>query len=251
MEKWRFNSMLFNRELEYRCGLSKSMDSFGPIENTGVSEDKILTDIDKNTLNWNDSDNSSCSNVDYLVGVRNIRNFLSDKTFLVRDKKKKSFSIYFDIDNKILEIDSENSFLNEPESFFYSYNNSSYLNNVSKSDSMYDTQSSWNNTLKSCIENYLRSVISIESYTLGDSDKNNDSYFYSYICGRRINWNESESSSIITSTNDTNDSDLTRRESSNDLDETQKYKHLWVECENCYGLNYKKFSHSTHKCLYF
>nr|YP_010294845.1 acetyl-CoA carboxylase beta subunit [Crotalaria albida]UMO90783.1 acetyl-CoA carboxylase beta subunit [Crotalaria albida] len=241
MEKWRFNSMLFNRELEYRCGLSKSMDSFGPIENTGVSEDKILTDIDKNTLNWNDSDNSSSSNVDYLVGVRNIRNFLSDKTFLVRDKKKKSFSIYFDIDNQILEIDSENSFLSEPESFFYSYNNSSYLNNVSKSDSMYDTQSSWNNTLKSCIENYLRSVICIDSYTLGDSDKNNDSYFYSYICGRRINWNESESSSIITSTNDTNDSDLTRRESSNDLDETQKYKHLWVECENCYGLNYKKF----------
>ncbi|KAK7231357.1 hypothetical protein RIF29_48057 [Crotalaria pallida] len=241
MEKWRFNSMLFNRELEYRCGLSKSMDSFGPIENTGVSEDQILTDMDKNTLNWNDSDNSSCSNVDYLVGVRNIRNFLSDKTFLVRDKKKNSFSIYLDIDNKILEIDSENSFLSEPESFFYSYNNSSYLNNVSKSDSMYDTKSSWNNTINSCIENYLRSLICIDSYTLGHSDKNNDRYFYSYICGRRINWNESENSSIITSTNDTNDSDLTRRESSNDLDETQKYKHLWVECENCYGLNYKKF----------
>ncbi|KAK7234885.1 hypothetical protein RIF29_46575 [Crotalaria pallida] len=106
---------------------------------------------------------------------------------------------------------------------------------------MYDTKSSWNNTINSCIENYLRSLICIDSYTLGHSDKNNDRYFYSYICGRRINWNESENSSIITSTNDTNDSDLTRRESSNDLDETQKYKHLWVECENCYGLNYKKF----------
>ena len=21
------------------------------------------------------------------------------------------------------------------------------------------------------------------------------------------------------------------------LDESQKYKHLWLECENCYGLN--------------
>nr|YP_010512564.1 acetyl-CoA carboxylase beta subunit [Baptisia leucophaea]UXL83971.1 acetyl-CoA carboxylase beta subunit [Baptisia leucophaea] len=219
MEKWWFNSMVFNRELEYRCGLSKSMDSFRPIENTSVS-------------------------VDYLVGVRNIRNFLSDKTFLVRDSKRNSYSITFDIENPILEIDNDNSFLSESESFFYIFKNSSYLNNVSKSDddhSMYDTN--WNNNINSWIESYLHSRICIDSYILGDSDKYNynDSYFYSYICGKGRNWSESESSSIITSTNDTNDSDLTRRESSNDLDETQKYKHLWVECENCYGLNYKKF----------
>nr|WNM89831.1 acetyl-CoA carboxylase carboxyltransferase beta subunit [Thermopsis alpina] len=203
-KKWWFNSMLFNRELEYRCGLSKSVDSFGPIENTSVSEDQILTDMDKNIHSWNDSE------------------------------------------NQILEIDNDNSFLSEPESFFYIYNNSSYLNNVSKSDddhSMYDTKSSWNNNINNCIESYLRSRICIDSSILGDSDKYNDSYFYSYICGKGRNWSESESSSIITitSTNDTNESDLTRRESSNDLDETQKYKHLWVECENCYGLNYKKF----------
>nr|YP_010512400.1 acetyl-CoA carboxylase beta subunit [Holocalyx balansae]UXL83724.1 acetyl-CoA carboxylase beta subunit [Holocalyx balansae] len=244
MEKWWFNSMLFNRELEYRCGLSKSMDSFGPIENTSVSEDPILTDMDKNIHSWNDSDNSSYSNVDYLVGVRNIRNFLSDKTFLVRDSNRNSYSIYFDIENQILEIDNDHSFLSEPESFFYSYKNSSYLNNASKSDYMYDTKSSWNNNINSCIESYLRSQICIDSYILGDSDKYNDSYFYSYICGKGRNSSESESSSIITSTNDTNDSDLTRRESSNDLDETKKYKHLWIECENCYGLNYKKFFQS-------
>ena len=52
--------MLFNRELEYRCGLSKSMDSFGPIENISVSQDPILTDVDKNS---SDSDNSSYNNV--------------------------------------------------------------------------------------------------------------------------------------------------------------------------------------------
>nr|QUG10749.1 acetyl-CoA carboxylase carboxyltransferase beta subunit [Ormosia henryi] len=243
MEKWWFNSMLFNRELEYRCGLSKSMDSFGPIENTSVSEDEIITYMDKNIHSWNDSDNSSYSNIDYLVGVRNIRNFLSDKTFLVRDSKSKSYSIYLDIENQILKIDNDHSFLSEPESFFYSYKNSSYLNNVSKSDDdhyMYDTKSSWNNNINSCIESYLRSQICIDSYILGDSDKYNDSYFYSYICGKGRNSSESENSSIITSTNDTNDSDLTRRKSSNDLDETQKYKHLWIECENCYGLNYNK-----------
>lgn len=209
MEKGWFNSMLLNRD---EWWLSKSTNCFGPIENTGVSEDQILTDMDKNIHNWNDSDNSSCSNVDDLIGVKNI----------------------------------ENSFLSEPgepESFFYSYQNSSYLNNVYTIDSMYHNKSSWTNIINSCIESYLRSRLCIDSYFLGDSDKNNDSYFSSYICGKgiSISWSESESSGIITSTNYTNDNDLTIRESSNDLDETQKYKHLWVECENCYGLNYKKF----------
>nr|QVX30922.1 acetyl-CoA carboxylase carboxyltransferase beta subunit [Dialium guineense] len=246
MEKWWFNSMLFIRGLEYRCGLSKSMDSFGPIENTSVSEDPIIADMDKNVHSWSESDNSSYSNVDYLVGVGNIWNFLSDNTFLVRDSNRDSYSIYFDIENQIFEIDSDHSFLSEPESSFYSYKNSSYLNNVSKSYDphyehyRYDTKYSWNNHINSCIDSYLRSQICIDSSILSDSDKYNDSYIYSYICGKGRNCSESESSSIITSTNDTNDSDLTRRESSNDLDETQKYRHLWIQCENCYGLNYKK-----------
>nr|YP_009127535.1 acetyl-CoA carboxylase carboxyltransferase beta subunit [Lupinus albus]AHY33150.1 acetyl-CoA carboxylase carboxyltransferase beta subunit [Lupinus albus] len=217
MEKGRFNSIVLNRDEEK---LSKSTNRFCP---TDFSEYliSILKPIDKNIPNWNDSDNSSCS----------------------RDSKRNSFSRYFDIEKQLLEIDNANSFLSEPESLFYSYPNSNYPNNVSKIDSMYDNKSSWNNIINSCIESYLRSPICIDSYFLGDSDKNNDSYFSSYICGKGISWSESESSSIITSTNDTNDSDLTIRESSNDLDldETQKYKHLWVECENCYGLNYKKF----------
>nr|YP_009768761.1 acetyl-CoA carboxylase beta subunit [Cenostigma pyramidale]QIS99379.1 acetyl-CoA carboxylase beta subunit [Cenostigma pyramidale] len=246
MEKWCFNSMLFNRELEYRCGLSKSMDSFGPIENTSVSEDPILTDMDKNIQSWSDSDNSSYSNVDYLVGVGNIRNFISDDTFLVKDSNRDSYSIYFDIENQIFEIFNDHSFLSELESYFYSYKNSSYLNNVSKSDdldydhSMYDTKYSWNKHINNCIDSYLRSQICMDNYILGDSDKYNDSYIYSYICGKGRKSSESESSSIITRTNSTSNSDLTRRKSSNDLDETKKYRHLWIQCENCYGLNYKK-----------
>ncbi|TDJ72518.1 hypothetical protein E2H86_25510 [Pseudomonas putida] len=48
MEKWWFNFMLFNRKLEYRCELSKLMDSFGFIENISLREDfKILIDIEK------------------------------------------------------------------------------------------------------------------------------------------------------------------------------------------------------------
>nr|YP_009402364.1 acetyl-CoA carboxylase carboxyltransferase beta subunit [Dichrostachys cinerea]APA33005.1 acetyl-CoA carboxylase carboxyltransferase beta subunit [Dichrostachys cinerea] len=248
MEKWWFNSMLFNRELEYRCGLSKSMDSFGPIENTSGSDEPILyeTDMDKNIQRWSDGDNSSYSNVDYLVGVGNIRNFISDDTFLVRDSNRDSYSIYFDIENQIFEIDNDHSFLSELESFFYSYKNFSYLNNVSKSDDpdydhyIYDTKYSWNNHINNCIDSYLRSQICIDGYILGDSDKYNDSYIYNYICGKGRNLSERGNSSIRTRTNATSDNDLTRRESSNDLEETKKYRHLWIQCENCYGLNYKK-----------
>ncbi|RDY14685.1 Acetyl-coenzyme A carboxylase carboxyl transferase subunit beta, chloroplastic, partial [Mucuna pruriens] len=240
MEKWWFNSMLFNRKLEYRCELSKSMDSLGLIENknTSVSEEdpKILTDMNKKIHSWTDTDNSSYS-------VRNIQNFLSDKTLLVRDNKRNSYSIYLDIENQTLEIDNDHPFLSELESFF-----SSYLNNVSKNDDdhyMYDTKYSWNNNINSCIDSYLDSQICIDSFILGDSDKYNDSYFYSYFFGKDRNSSESEnsSSSIITNTNDTNDSDsiIIIRESYKNLDKTKKYKHLWIECENCYGLNYQIF----------
>ena len=247
MEKWWFNSILFNRELEYGCGLTKSMDSFDPIENIGVSEeDPIITDMDKNIHGWSDSDNSSYSNVDYLVGVSDIRSLISDETFLVRDSNRGSYSIYFDIENPIFEIDNDHSFLSEPESSFYSYKNSSYLNNVSisKSDethydrSMYDTKNTWNNHINSCVDSYLRSQTGIDSSILSDSD---NSYIYSSICSADRNSSESESSSISIITSNTNDSAFTIGEDSNDLDETPKYSHLWVQCENCYGLNYKKF----------
>ena len=245
MEKWRFDSIFFNGILEYRCGLSKSINSLGdPIENTSVNEDPILNDMDKDIPSGSDSDNSSCNNVDHLVGVRYIRNLLSDDTFLVRDSNRDSYSIYFDIENKIFEIDNDDSFISEPENSFYSYENSSYLNNLSKNDDprydryVYDTKYSWNNHINSCIDSYLRYQICIDSDILTSNDNYNNSYIYSYICGERGNSNESESSSIRTGADD---SDLTLRESSNDLDVTQKYRHLWVQCENCYGLNYKKF----------
>ena len=176
MKKCWFNSMLFNRKLEYRCELSKSMDNIGPIENINGSEDpKILTDMDNKINGWNDSDNSSYNSFNYLVGASNIQNLLSDKTFLVRDNKRNCYSIYLDIENKTLEIDKDYSF-----------------------------------------------------------------YSYIFAKGRNCSENETSSSSIITSTNDTNDSDSTIGESSNNLDESQKYKYLWIDCENCYGLNYKK-----------
>nr|YP_010600713.1 acetyl-CoA carboxylase carboxyltransferase beta subunit [Aralia caesia]WAL06982.1 acetyl-CoA carboxylase carboxyltransferase beta subunit [Aralia caesia]WAL07069.1 acetyl-CoA carboxylase carboxyltransferase beta subunit [Aralia caesia] len=238
MERWWFNSILFKKEFEHRCGLSKSTGSLGPIENTSESEDPNINDMKKNIHSWGGRDNSNYSNVDHLFGVKDIRNFISDETFLVRDSNGNSYSIYFDIENHIFEIDNGHSFQSELESSFYSYRNSSYLNNGSNSDDphydhyMYDTQYSWNNNINSCIDNYLQSQIFIETDIVSGSDNYSNSSIYSSICG------EIEGSGIRTSTDG---SDLTIRESSNDLDVTQKYRHLWVQCENCYGLNYKKF----------
>lgn len=252
MEKWRFNSILSNVELGYRCRLTKGMDPFATdwesLAKTSnfnsISEDPILNDTDKNknTHSTSNSDNSSSIRVDHLVGVRDSWNFSIDETFLVRDSNRDSYSIYFDFDieNQVFEIDTDHSFMSELESSFYSYWNSSYLNNKSRSsDSHYDhTKYSWKNYINSCIDRYIRSQICIDSSILSGSNNYSENYIYSYICGERGNTSESESSSLRTITNG---SDFTIRESSNNLDITQKYKHLWVQCENCYGLNYKKF----------
>uniref|UniRef100_A0AAU6N226 Acetyl-coenzyme A carboxylase carboxyl transferase subunit beta, chloroplastic n=3 Tax=Potentilla TaxID=23204 RepID=A0AAU6N226_9ROSA len=240
MEKWWFGSFLFSGELEHGCRLSKSMGGFGPFENTSVSEDQIIDDMDKDVSNC--SDKSNYSNVDRLVGGGSIRNLISDETFFVMDSNRDGYSIYFDIENKNFEIDTDHSFLSELKSSFYQ--TSSYMNTATKSDDNrhdrypYDTNSnySWNNHITSCIDSYLRSQICIDSYILSNSDNYSDSYIYSYICGESRTSSKSGSSSIKTSKDG---SDLTIR--SNNLNVTQKYRHLWIQCENCYGLNYKKF----------
>ncbi|KAG5579869.1 hypothetical protein H5410_050496 [Solanum commersonii] len=47
----------------------------------------------------------------------------------VSDRNGDSYSIYFDIENQIFEVDNDHSFLSELESSFSSYQNLSYLNN--------------------------------------------------------------------------------------------------------------------------
>nr|YP_010488998.1 acetyl-CoA carboxylase subunit beta [Eranthis byunsanensis]UWJ89839.1 acetyl-CoA carboxylase subunit beta [Eranthis byunsanensis] len=237
MEKWRFNSMLSKEELEHRCGLSKSL--VGPIGNTNGGEDPVINNM---IHSWVDSDSSN--NVDHLFGVSDIRGLIYYDTFLVRDRNGENYSIYFDIENMIFEIEDDHSFLSELEIFFSSYLNSSYPNDGSKSGNhyydryMHDTKYSWNNHITSCIQNYLRSEINIDSYISSGSDNYSKSYIYSYICSESVNSIDSESFSIQMSTNGS-DFDLIGKY--NDLDISKKYRHLWVQCENCYGLNYKKF----------
>nr|WGM76370.1 acetyl-CoA carboxylase carboxyltransferase beta subunit [Geonoma longivaginata] len=243
MEKWWFNSMLSNDKLEHRCGLNKSMDSLDAIGHTSGSEEPNGTE--KNIPSRSDSGSYSFRNVDYLFDIMDIWSFISDDTVLVRDSNGDSFSVCFDIENQIFEIDNDSSFLSELESVFSSYlNNGSKRNNHNYYHYIYDddTQSSWNNHINSCIDNYLRFEVSINSSISGGTDNYSDSYIYGYIygfiCTENVTGSESGSSGIRTSKNG---SDFNIRRGSNDFDRKEKYRHLWIQCENCYGLNYKKF----------
>ncbi|XP_051145765.1 acetyl-CoA carboxylase beta subunit (chloroplast) [Andrographis paniculata] len=241
MERWWFNSTVFTKEFEHRYGIKKSTDNLGPIENTSESEDSNQKGGAKNIHSLGGRDNSSYSDVDHLFLVKDIRNFISDDTFLVRDSTGDNYSIHFDIENQIFKIDNDHSFLSELESSFSSYRNSSYRNNGSTSEdslyncSMYDTQSSWNNHITSCIDDYLQYQICIDMSIVSDSS---DSYISRRVFDKRRTNSERGGSSIRTHEKS---SDLTLGEKSNDLDAIQNYKHLWVQCENCYGLNYKRF----------
>nr|YP_010614384.1 acetyl-CoA carboxylase beta subunit [Saussurea gnaphalodes]WAS32307.1 acetyl-CoA carboxylase beta subunit [Saussurea gnaphalodes] len=238
MKRCWFNSMLFKTEFEHRCRLSKSTGSLGPIENASESKDRNRNDTDKNIQSWGGHDNYS--NVDLFFGVKDIWNFISDDTFLVKDSNGDSYSIYFDIENHIFEIDNDHPFCSELESSFD--RDSSYLNNGSKSKNphhdrdMDDTQYTWNNHINSCIDSYLQYQIRIDSYIVSGSDNYSNNYVYGSICDESGNSSKSEDAGIRTRT-----SGKTIPESSTDMDVTQKYRHLWVQCENCYGLNYKKF----------
>nr|YP_009758027.1 acetyl-CoA carboxylase beta subunit [Aspidogyne longicornu]QIM61436.1 acetyl-CoA carboxylase beta subunit [Aspidogyne longicornu] len=191
MKKCWFNSMLPNKKLEHRCGLSKSMDSLDALGHTGGSEELFLNDAEKKIPSW---DNSSFSNINYLnflFDSRKIWSLISDDIFLVRNSNGDSYSLYFDIENQIFDIDNASSFLSELDIFFSNFLNSeSNSSNYYSYYSMYDTQSNWNNHMNSCIDTYLRFEISLNS----DIYSGIDSYIKSFICTESESFIENESS---------------------------------------------------------
>nr|YP_010422112.1 acetyl-CoA carboxylase carboxyltransferase beta subunit [Urtica urens]USG56081.1 acetyl-CoA carboxylase carboxyltransferase beta subunit [Urtica sp.]USG56246.1 acetyl-CoA carboxylase carboxyltransferase beta subunit [Urtica urens]USG56330.1 acetyl-CoA carboxylase carboxyltransferase beta subunit [Urtica urens] len=124
----------------------------------------------------------------------------------------------------------------------------SYQNNDPRHDHyMYNTKYSRNSSKNhgnKRLSTYLHYKIRIETPFFTGSENNHATYIekFSDICGK----NSNERQSFSTKTN-TDGSDLTIRESYNDLDVTQKYRHLWIQCENCNGLNFNKFSKSKSK----
>nr|YP_010847308.1 acetyl-CoA carboxylase carboxyltransferase beta subunit [Marsdenia tinctoria]WEV91607.1 acetyl-CoA carboxylase carboxyltransferase beta subunit [Marsdenia tinctoria] len=239
MESWLLKKGLLKRVLESRRGLNKSMDSLGPIENTGEIEDSNRKDATKNIQSWGGRDDSSYSNVDRLFGVKYIRNLIPNGPFLLKDSNGDNYSIYFDSENEIFEIDNNHLFLSELESSF-----ASYLHNESTSEDTYsnnDTQYSWNNHINSCIDSYLQSEICIDTSIVSDIDNCSDSYIYRYICGESRNNGEGEGSDDEREGSDderessagirtpAQDSDLILEESSNDIDGQDEDSDLILE----------------------
>jgi acetyl-CoA carboxylase carboxyl transferase beta subunit len=84
---------------------------------------------------------------------------------------------------------------------------------------------SWKNHIHGRIDSYFQSQSCIDTTSGSDNDRDIQGSV-SGCGGESSNSSEGESSSIRTFTKD--------------LDRTQKYKHLWVHCEECDFLNYKR-----------
>nr|YP_009460872.1 acetyl-CoA carboxylase beta subunit [Galium aparine]AUT82149.1 acetyl-CoA carboxylase beta subunit [Galium aparine] len=234
MEKWWFNSMLVKKEFEYRYGLDKPMNSLSPIENTGEKHDRATSKRIQYSEGRRDS---SCSKVDPLSVVKDFRNFIPNATLFVKDSNGDSYSIYFDIENQIFEIDNNHSFWGELESSFSSYQNSSYLNAASIVEDPYSNHYLYDTHINSSIDSYLQSEIWIDTSTVSNNDNYSDNYIYRSIFGEILKNSEREGSGILT---DAKVSDFTLRKSSKHIGVSEEYRELWMQCENCYGLNYKK-----------
>nr|AYP31644.1 acetyl-CoA carboxylase carboxyltransferase beta subunit [Aframomum angustifolium] len=222
MFKWRCHFLFSNEKVEHRCGPSKSMDSVDSIGHTDRSEQPI--------------GNYSFNNVDYLFDIRNIWSLIFDDTFFVRDSNGDRYSISFDIENHIFEVDNDSSFLSELEICV-----SSYLNRGSKkkNHTCNDTESSWKKNITSSIDSYLRFEVSINSSISSSTDNYSESYIYNFICTENKNSSESDPSSIRISQN-FDDLDIQVESNHND-NPFHKFRHLWVQCENCYESHYKQF----------
>nr|YP_010565533.1 acetyl-CoA carboxylase beta subunit [Yoania prainii]UZA66646.1 acetyl-CoA carboxylase beta subunit [Yoania prainii] len=206
MEKCYLKLMLSNNKLEHRCVLSKSMASLYAIGHTGESEEFIINDAEKKIHCWDHYNLNYINYLNYLFDSSNIWSLIYDQTFLFINSKGDTYSAYFDFENTIISI-----IYSELSNYYYYY-------------SMYDNKYNLNNNINSCIDIYLSFEISINSDIY--------SYIYSFIF--------MESTSSIEIVNYSS-SYLNIIEKSKDSNINTKYKQLWVQCDNCYGLNYKKF----------
>nr|UXR11992.1 acetyl-CoA carboxylase carboxyltransferase beta subunit [Christisonia kwangtungensis] len=226
---------IFKNELKLRDVITKSTENF--IENTKKSEDPYR--IRKGTDNISYSggrENFSYFDVSRLF---NIRNFIFDDTFFVKDKNGDSFYIYFYIENTIFDVENNYSLISKLKNYFCYFISMSNGSIDEKFPYIYDIQSNWKNHIISCIDKYLKYQICINQICINiDTSFVRSDSVDNYISGcfnKRLTNSESGRSTPLKSSN------LIRKKSSNNFDTTQNYKQLWVQCETCYGLNYKKF----------
>nr|YP_010471495.1 acetyl-CoA carboxylase carboxyltransferase beta subunit [Gastrodia angusta]UVG40833.1 acetyl-CoA carboxylase carboxyltransferase beta subunit [Gastrodia angusta] len=225
-EIW-FNLLLAKR-VEYKWSLIRYKNNNNIDDFLGhIKEAEDLSVRDKSNPSWDSSNLENTNSLNYFFDIKNIWSIISDYTILVRKKDAKNSSIimYFDIDNQLFDLDKEDYY--KLKFLIYSFlNNRVYMNKNNSSEFyVYDKniKNIWNNYINSCVDCYL-------SYEITYIYKVLDLYIYGFF------FEESKSNDNI-KTDDINDADYL------DLDIediNNKYKKLWVQCDNCYGLNYKK-----------
>nr|YP_010471647.1 acetyl-CoA carboxylase carboxyltransferase beta subunit [Didymoplexis pallens]UVG41003.1 acetyl-CoA carboxylase carboxyltransferase beta subunit [Didymoplexis pallens] len=132
---------------------------------------------------------------------------------IMKTENDNNYILYFNLENQKIEL----------KNFINNYFENNYKNSIlyMKSDHI--------NYIFNCINNYILIEINRDYFHYKDMA----SYLYSLIYTNSTN--SSENSDI--SSSEKKDEEL------NDLDIfeiNEKYKHLWIQCENCYGSNYKK-----------
>nr|YP_009473851.1 Acetyl-CoA carboxylase carboxyltransferase beta subunit [Gastrodia elata]AVK39819.1 Acetyl-CoA carboxylase carboxyltransferase beta subunit [Gastrodia elata] len=232
MKEIKFNLMLAKKvESKYKWRFIRSKNNNNIDDFLGHSkEDEDLIIMDKISPSWKIDNLYNWYYINYLVDRKNIFSIISDHTLLVRKKYSNKYSIlmYFDIDNKIFVLDKDDDNKdNKLKVLIYRFlNNRVYMNQNQSSDFYVYDNNIWNNHINNCIECYLR-------YEITKIYKGIDLYIY------KLFFEASQS----TYTDNIKTDDIKEADSIDIIDIediNNKYKKLWVQCENCYGLNYKK-----------
>nr|YP_011017510.1 acetyl-CoA carboxylase beta subunit [Vincetoxicum atratum]WQF69199.1 acetyl-CoA carboxylase beta subunit [Vincetoxicum atratum] len=148
-------------------------------------------------------------------GSAGIRTHAQESDLILED----SFN---DIEDSFNDIEAQDSDLILEDSF----------NDIE--DSSNDTEDSFNDTEDSFKDSFNDTEDSSNDIEAKDSDLTlEDSSNH-----REVSSNHTEDSSNDTE-HSSNDNDET--DDNYEIDPASKFRHLWVQCDNCYGLNYKRF----------
>nr|YP_010413485.1 acetyl-CoA carboxylase carboxyltransferase beta [Diervilla sessilifolia]URQ18559.1 acetyl-CoA carboxylase carboxyltransferase beta [Diervilla sessilifolia] len=220
-ELW-FNLVLL--KFEHRCGLSKSTGSAGPVENN--SEDEYP--------NQNDSDihlHNTCET-----------DLNDDGTF--RDISGGSYNTDCVIENQICKGNDGCASLNNKNRGYsiQSCDESDFSSSVcgesenSSQSERFGIRTSTNDSDFTLIESDTE-----QDFTQIESDTEQDFTQIESDTEQDFTQIESDTEQDFTQIESDTEQDFTQIESDTEQDSTQKYKHLWVLCEDCYTLNYKRF----------
>ena len=284
MERKWFNSMLFNRNLEYRCGLSKPMDSFGPIENNGVNEDpSSLVLVNEDPPSLIDSDykelypyreilwdnhsgdiyiaffgNYDTDDDDWTNTMnRCIESYLSqicedsdkynasdgdidcNKTYICNKGTVEIIRIKMTTNPRTRNDANDIDDTNDPN---YIYDPLDPTNDIDIND-IYNafTALNINDASDTNDTNDIDGPFAISESDINDPSDTNDTNDiddpdHLYDTDRKDRKDISERSSEIYRRNRENDTDT-----NDPLYCMNKFSHLWVQCETCYGINFKQF----------